>query len=230
LTLPGSATVAQRVRPLGGIALLAACVPACIKQLPPAPTPPAVAPAVAVAAPPEPGHGRLVVDVVDGPTEVHRTHMESLPLADDSGRARYRFFEASAVLCPATPCVTDVPAGNVLLGFPVVGDPGAFETELVHVGPEPSVYRRALSEYHGDTGALRVLGIVGTSVGAASAITGVSLLPIGLSKDNDGLATAGGISLGAGVALIAFGIWAIRHDAPTYRPGSSNHFPLDAAR
>jgi len=32
------------------------------------------------------------------------------------------------------------------------------------------------------------------------------------------------------VALIAFGIWAIRHDAPTYRPGSSNHFPLDAAR
>jgi hypothetical protein len=61
-------------------------------------------------------------------------------------------------------------------------------------------------------------------VGGAAALTGVALLPIGLGKDRDGLTTAGSISLGAGVALLVFGIWAIRKDAPTYRPGSANHF------
>jgi hypothetical protein len=101
------------------------------------------------------------------------------------------------------------------------------EVELVNVGPEPSVYRRSLSIYEDRTGGVRVFGIVMTAVGGASAITGVALLPIGLSRDNDGLAAAGAITLGAGAALLALGIWAIRHDAPTYQPGSSNHFPLN---
>jgi hypothetical protein len=171
-----------------------------------------------------------VVDVVDGPTAVQRIHMESKQVDNGRGRVSYRLFEAADVLCAVSPCVTDVPAGNVLLGFPVLGDRDAREVELVNIAPEPSVYRRSLSVYEDHTGAVRVLGIVAAAVGGSSAITGTVLLPIGLSKDNSGLTTAGGITLGAGVALLALGIWAINHDAPTFRPGSSNHFPLATAR
>jgi hypothetical protein len=136
----------------------------------------------------------------------------------------YRLSEAPHLMCVKSPCLADLPPGNVVLGFPVIGDPQAYEYELVHVGPETHVYRRSLSVYDGDTGALRTLGIIGTSVGGAALVTGVVLLPIGLSDDSDGLTTAGGITLGVGAAVMALGIWAIRRDAPTFRPGSSNHF------
>lgn len=129
------------------------------------------------------------------------------------------------VLCAISPCATDVPAGNVLLGFPVVGKQ-AMEVELVNVGPDPSVYRRSLSIYEDNTGTTRVLGIIATAVGGASMMTGAALLPIGLARDNGGLTMAGGISLGAGTVALVLGILAMRADSPTYRPGSSNHFPL----
>ncbi len=214
-------------QPVGGIAALAVLGAACVKQLPAAPTPEAVAPPGAVAAPPAATTGRLVVDVVDGPSAVHRVHMAAQPVAGADGRVRYRFSEAPELLCPASPCVADLAPGNLLLGFPVLGN-NQLETELVHIDPGTTVYRRSLSRYEDNSGALRVVGIVSTSVGAAAAITGIVLLPIGLSDDSDGLATGGGITLAAGAALLGFGIWAIRRDSPTYRPGSANHFPLPA--
>ena len=206
-------------------ALVAVVTSGCVKRLPPAPTPTAVVPAMDPAPPPPGGHGRIVVDVVEASVPVQRIQMQGVP-QEDAGHTVYRFTETPAVLCAATPCIADVPAGNVLLGFPVIGNSEDIETELVHVGLEPSVYRRSLSIYEDKSGGLRVWGIVLASVGGAAAMTGTALLPIGLAKDHGGLTTAGGISLGAGAALLAFGIWAIRHDAPTFRPGSSNHFPL----
>lgn len=192
------------------------------------PTPEKVAPAVDTVAPPESGHGRLVVDVVDGPTPVRRVRMESKQTDDGRGRVAYRFFESAELLCATSPCVADLPTGNVLLRFPVLGDERASEIELVHVGPRATVYRRSLSQYDGRTGSTRVLGIVATAVGASAAITGTALLPIGLSKGNDDLTLSGGITLAAGAALLALGIWAITSDSPTYRPGSSVHFPLSS--
>ncbi len=209
------------------IAITAAVLaPACVKRLPPAPTPEPVAPQRPALPPPAGGHGRLVVDVVDGPVAVQRVDLGAKEVADGTGRVKYRFVESPAVLCAAAPCVSDMPTGNILLGFPVLGDPDAMETELVHVGPEPSVYRRTLSVYDGRTGSTRVLGIIATALGGTAMSTGTTLLPIGLSKDNSGLTIAGGVSLGAGVALLVAGILAMNADAPTYRPGSSNHFPL----
>ncbi len=197
-----------------------------MRTLPPAAVPAPVAPALEPAPPPPDGQGRLVVDVVEGRAPVQRVRMASRQTTDAQGRTRYQLYEAPESFCTPAPCAVDVPLGNVLLGFPVVGDPGAMEIDLVHVGREPTVYRRSLSVYEDHTGGVRVMGIIGTSVGGAAAITGTVLLPIGLSDGNAGLTTAGGITLGAGAALLALGIWAIRHDAPTYRPGSSNHFPL----
>lgn len=197
-----------------------------MRTLPPAPVPRAVAPPLEAAPPPPEGQGRLVVDVVDGRAPVQRVRMDTRPITDAQGRVRYQLVEAPEPFCAPAPCAVDVPIGNVLLGFPVIGDRDALEIELVHVDREPSVYRRSLSVYDDRTGGVRTTGIIATSVGGAAAITGTVLLPIGLAEGNGGLTMAGGISLGAGAALLALGIWAIRHDAPTYRPGSSNHFPL----
>jgi hypothetical protein len=205
---------------LGALALAG-----CVKQLPPAAIPEPVAPPVE-AAPPREGHGRLIVDVVEGGAPVQRVRMEATPSPNVQGVPTVRFHQTPTELCPAAPCITELPFGNILLGFPVIGDRGALETELVNIGPEPSVYRRSLSIYTDDTGATRVLGIIATSLGAASAITGTALLPIGLSKGNDGLTLAGSVSLGGGLALVVAGILMIRADAPTFRPGSSNHYPL----
>jgi len=151
--------------------------------------------------------------------------MSATPVAA-GGHTTYELHEAPTLLCAVTPCVTNLPVGNVLLGFPVIGDDDKQEVELVHIGAEPSVYRRSLSVYNDSSGGLRLFGILATSIGGASAITGTALLPIGLAKDNTGLTVSGGITLGVGALALAIGIWAIRADSPTYRPGSSNHFPL----
>src|SRR5262249_10662284 len=128
--------IAQPRSPIGRIASVTLCATAstaCVRQLPPAATPDAIAPAVAATTPVASGNGRLVVDVVESPTPVQRVWMQADPVNSGPGTTTYRFREQTSLLCPSTPCVTDVPTGNVLLGFPVVGDPDTIETELVHI-------------------------------------------------------------------------------------------------
>lgn len=197
----------------------------CVRNLPPAPTPERVVPDVEAGPPPGEGQGRLIVDVVEEPTPVDQVTIAAEERDHGTGKVSYHFTSSTQRVCPSTPCVLDAPEGNVLLQFPVMGGSGT-ETELVHVGAEPSVYRRSLSVYDDDTGAGTVLGILGTSIGGASAITGVALLPVGLAKDIDGLTIAGAVTLGAGAALIALGVWLLDEDAKTFRPGSAVHFDL----
>jgi hypothetical protein len=184
-----------------------------------------IVPRVQTGGPPQEGTGRLVVDVTDGPAPVQRVALEAQPFEPVPGRQQYDLVEKPHELCPHAPCVTNVPIGNILLGFPVIGNDD-LEVELVHVGPEPSVYRRTLSEYHGSSGAEYVLGIIGTALGGTSMLTGTVLLPIGLAKDNTPMTWAGGLTLGGGALLLTIGILMTRAGAPTYRPGASNHFPL----
>lgn len=197
----------------------------CNRQLPPAPTPKAVAPDVAPAAPRAEGEGQLIIDVVDGPTQVQRIRMQATSVTDEQGRTRYEFIESPEILCAATPCVVNLPVGNVVLGFPVVSSPGSMDVELVHVESEATVYRRALTFHKPrQRGPGRTLGIVSTAFGGTAMAAGAALLPIGLAKDVDGLTLAGSISLGAGTALVAVGIWAMWGSSSTYRPGSAIHF------
>jgi hypothetical protein len=217
----------QRVGTAGALVLAAALASAgCVRELPPRPAPDAIVPAMNTASEPAPGQGRLVIDVVDGPAPVQRVDMKAEPFDDGQGRTRFRFHEAPEPLCATSPCVVDLTPGNVLLGFPVAGDDHPLEVELVHVGEETAVYRRSLSHYRRNKGALWVLGIVGTSLGGTSMITGTTLLPLGLSDGNDGLTIAGATTLGGGALLLTLGILAIRADSPTFRPGSAIHFSL----
>ena len=202
-----------------------AAMAACRTTLPPVAAPDRIAPPVDAAAPLAEGQGRLVVDVVDGPTAVQRIHMTTRAVSDDTGVVRFAFNEKPEILCAASPCIADLPAGNVLLGFPVTGDPHVREVELVHIkANETSVYRRALSYSNGKTGKARSVGIVWTALGGMAATAGAAMLPVGLVKDIDGLTIGGGASLLAGSALLAWGIWVIRSESPVYRPGSSIHF------
>lgn len=194
---------------------------ACVTTLPPAPVPPQVVPPMQPAPPPPEGQARLLVDVVDGPAPVQRVRLAAQP-----GKHGVDLEERPEPFCQPSPCAVDLPFGNVLLGFPVIGDRDALEVELVHVGPESSIYRRSLSVYDDRHTSLTTWGILATSIGGASAITGTALLPIGLSDGNTGLTTAGAVTLGAGAVLIAIGVWALRADASTFRPGSANHFAL----
>lgn len=228
MSLPGSASLAQRSYAKGAIFLAVSLLVACVNRLPPAATPEPIVPSIDTAAPLEQNQGRLVIDVVQGQAAVQRVHMQAEQVDDGQGRVRYRFFELPELLCSVSPCVVDLPLGNVLLGFPVAGNSSAMEIELVHIGQEPTVYRRSLSEYDGETGTTRVLGIIGTALGASSMVTGLVLLPIGLKDESSGLTTAGGATLGIGTALLALGIWAIKSDSPSFRPGSSLHFPLQS--
>lgn len=199
----------------------------CTKRLPPAPIPTAVAVPLPPdkLGPPPPGMGRVIIDVAEGAAPVSRIRFE--PRQQDNGPSRrptFRFFELPPErACETTPCVIDEPPGNILLGFPVRGCSDGFEYELVHVSLQPSVYRRALSEYRDETGTGKIMGIILASVGGAATITGIPLLAAGAS-DNKDLAIAGGITLGAGALVLTAGILLLRHDAATYRPGSANHY------
>ena len=206
---------------------VALCSVNCVRQLPANPAPPAVVPPGTTSSPTAQGQGRLIIDVVDGPTEVQRVHMQAKPITTRQG-THYSFHETSEPLCARTPCAVDLPSGNVLLGFPVRGDAHPMDIELVYIGEGPTVYRRELSYYRRNKGAMYKLGIIAASVGSASLITGSALLPIGLNDGNNGLTIAGAITLGAGALATTLGILGIRADSPTYRPGSANHFSLPA--
>lgn len=226
MSLSTSKVGMQRVSAAGALVLASTLgSTGCVRQLPPLPAPEAIVPSTNATSEPAAGTGRLVIDVVDGPMQVQRVHMKAEPFDDGQGRTRFRFYEAPEPLC-ASPCVVDLTPGNVLLGFPVTGDDHPLEVELVHVGEETAVYRRSLSHYRHNQGALWVLGIIGTSLGGTSLLTGTTLLPLGLADGNDGLTTAGAITLGGGALLVTLGVLAIRADSPTYRPGSAIHFPL----
>ena len=227
MSLSTSRVGVQRMSTAGALVLASTLISTgCARRLPPLPAPKAIVPSTNTTSEPATGKGRLIIDVVDGPTPVQRVHMQAEPFEDGQGRTRFRFYEAPTPLCATSPCVVDLTPGNVLLGFPVTGDDNSMEIELVHVGEGAAVYRRSLSYYHRNKGALWVLGIIGTSAGGASLLTGTALLPLGLARGNDGVTIAGGTTLGAGALLVTLGILAIRADSPISRSGSAIHFPL----
>jgi hypothetical protein len=198
---------------------------ACTRQLAPAPIPAAIMPVVRIDAAAAAGKGRLIVDVAEGPVPVYRARFDARKQDNGSRRPTYRFFDLPPeLICDSTPCVIEEPPGNILIGFPVLGCQPAIDFDLVHVGLDPRVYRRSLAIFEDETGAERILGIIGASLGAAASITGIALLPAGLAKDNNGLAAAGGITLGAGALVLTAGILMIRHDSATYGPGSAIDF------
>lgn len=217
---------APRLHASGALLLSVIFLSACTNRLPAAATPERVVPDVDVASPPPEGHGRLVIDVVEGSHRVERVRMKPEEMQGEDGRVSYELRETYEDVCDATPCVLDLEPGNIILGFPVIGDENAVKIDLVHVEPETSVYRRSLAFYDEGKGGGYTFGIVSAAVGASSLIAGLPMLPVGLLDGKRGLAIAGGAALGVGAALLWLGTWLIKKNSPTYRPGSWTHYPL----
>ena len=162
----------------------------------------------------------------DGPVTVERIQLEPQP-ANAPGEGtiqRWRFEERPEVLCASTPCVVDLPVGNVLLGFPTLGSEELVTRVLVHVSEEPTVYRRALDQYFPRRAGMLGVGVPSLLVGLGSASAGAALLPQGLDRDDRGRTIAGAVTLGVGVALFAIGYWLIKQGRHSLRPGASVHF------
>ncbi|MFW5876126.1 MAG: hypothetical protein ACOCXM_05275 [Myxococcota bacterium] len=217
---------ARRLHASGAVLLSIVFASACTIRLPPAATPERVVPDADVATPPPEGQGRLVIDVVEGSYPVQQVRVKPEEMQGEDGRVSYELRETYEDLCDATPCVLDLEPGNLILGFPVIGDEDAIKIDLVHVGPETSVYRRSLAFYDERKGGGYTFGIVSAAVGASSMIAGLPMLPVGLFDDRRGLAIAGGATLGLGAALLWLGTWLIKKNSPTFRPGSWTHYPL----
>lgn len=204
------------------VVVAAALTVGCHQTLPPVHVE-AVTPPVDTSRPAPDGTARLIIDVVEGPTPVEQQRTVAQPFSKDGSRIGYELVGEGSPLC-TSPCVVDVRPGNLLLRFPQIGTDD-YEVDLVHVGPDPSVYRRSLSVYDEDSS---TFGILATSIGAAPLVAGAALLPIGLARDNSGMTVAGGISLGVGALVMTLGILALRRHPTTFRPGASSHFPLGA--
>lgn len=217
----------RRHHALGAGLLLVAFGSACgTTRLPRATPPERTVPDVDLSTAPPEGHGRLVIDVVEGPTSVEQVHMEPEPIEGDDGRVSYEVRETYEDLCDTTPCVLDLRPGNIILGFPVIGDEKAVKIDLVHVGQDTSVYRRSLAVYDPRKGGAYKFGIFSASLGASAIIAGLPMVPVGFSDRRYGLGTAGAVTLGVGAALVALGIHLIKVHSPTFRPGNWTHYPL----
>lgn len=205
------------------VLLLFLCV-GCTKVLPPVAQPEQVQPQVEanMPAPPQ-GFGRVVFDVTDGPTEVYAVSSELVRRFTLQHGMRTVSRTRTDVIC-MTPCATDLPYGQHLIGFPMLGD-GGFERASITVGDQPLVMRRTLGSRR-DAGGGLVLGILGTTFGAMATIVGAVLLPVGLSTDGDGLTLGGAVTLGIGGALMIGGILGIALNPSIREPGASIIFPL----
>jgi len=204
--------------------VLALLVTGCVRMIPPPATPEPIAPALEAVPPVEEGLGRVVVDVVDGPTDVMAFMRHSLVVEVDKDNSFVASTVSTETLC-TSPCAIDLPLGRHTLAFPTRGGRGRLEVGQVDVGATPTIYRRALGSYE-SAGAGLVLGILGVTFGGMSAITGTVLLPVGLANDSDGMTLAGGVTLGVGALLTTVGIIGIAVSPSTRQPGASIQFAL----
>jgi hypothetical protein len=212
---------------IGAALLLAGFASGCpTTQLPRAATPQHVVPDVDLSAPPPEGYGRLIIDVVEGPSYVQQVRMNPESFEGADGRPSYEIRESYEDLCDTTPCVLDLRPGNIILGFPVIGDEAGLKIDLVHVGSDTSVYRRSLDIYDPRKGGPYKFGIFSAAFGASAVIVGLPMVPVGFSDGRYGLGTAGAVTLGVGAALMALGIRLIKVHSPTHRPGNWTHYPL----
>lgn len=148
--------------------------------------------------PPPAGHGRLVLDTVDGPMQVTAQSDPTFRPPDAAGVPL-----RSGELC-RTPCAADLPYGRYRLFLTGVGTERG-DSDDVTVAEGLNVYRRAPGTYTTPTITNQIAPMIVTVLGAA--LFGAGIYPLALSKDSSGR-TAGVVMMGAGLALgVGGGLW-----------------------
>ncbi len=174
-------------------------------------------PNVAMPASPVPvGHGRVVLDVVDGPMRVVAKYDPSfVPPGGTPPTAR------SGELC-TTPCVVDLPKGRYRLFLSATGgtDPGTGDVDDLVLDEGTYVYRRAPGRY-------QTPSLYDSVAPAALMIVSVTAIVVGgaLLSDSEGR-VAGGALLGGGIAgTIGAGIWGYDASRAEAQDGATTFFP-----
>lgn len=188
--------------------LAASC--AGTRRLDPPPAPAAIVPPVAFPAePPPPGTGRIVLDVVDGPSDVQIKVLQPV----------------GAIWSPlcTSPCVVDLPQGPHELNFSLRSDHGHSDTDTVMVPPATSMYRRQLAQRESSPALL-----VG---GYAIGYTGITVLLTGLllAAFENGLGDGGHVGRNTalvGAAMTAGGGLMFYYGWPTEQPSAVTHVGL----
>jgi hypothetical protein len=163
--------------------------------------------------PPAPGTGRVILD-----TNGERAHVVELV---DDGAPGVRS------VCPATPCVVDLPYGPHPLVFQSTTDGSRQSEAAVDIGPRPKVLRHTLGERN-DGGTLNTLGASFLVLGTLVATTGAILWLAGASDANASLAPSGQVITGIGVGSMILSIPLLVAGRPTERPGATTEWTLPA--
>lgn len=200
------------------LALLSVACAGEPRVLPPREPPSRVTPNVPIPAVPVPaGHGRVVLDVVDGPMRVVAKYDPSfVPPGSTPQTAR------SGELC-TTPCVVDLPKGRYRLFMSATGgmDPGTGDVDDLVLEEGTFVYRRASGRY-------KTPSIYDGIAPAALMLVSITAMTVGgvMLSDSEGR-VLGGVLLGAGIAgTIGSGIWGYDASRAETQDGATTFFPL----
>lgn len=199
----------------------------CTTTLPPPRAPERTVPPVRTdLGSPAPGHGRVILDVVDGPAEVREVLAESTSSSVAMGVSSQGSVavagaqgseQTSRPLC-TTPCATDLLRGNHVLTFTLVADPRRTERADVAAGERVWVHRRALGQPRRLLPATFGLGIGVSILGLV--VEGSAIAFIG--EDNG--AAIGLLVAGAVVALGGIGVMLSN---TTVQPGAVTEWYFD---
>lgn len=221
----------RNTRGRGGLSALTAALflnGCTARQIPPPRMPQRVMPAAVADAPPAgAGEGRVVLDVAGVPARVdevvQRSEFAGVPQGMTvraggnymvGGRQRL-----TRPLC-LTPCAVNLTLGYHELLFSALDDDTHSSTGFVTAAAAPSVVRHALgretTSFGGIIGAILMGGL-----GFAGTLAGGALVGIGddESRGRTGLATAGWVTLGVGLALGAGAVALGFASRPTIQPG-----------
>jgi hypothetical protein len=209
---------------------------ACVRNLPPPPAPAQELPKPVANVPPDvEGKSRVVIDVTNGPARVDEVMATAQSEATDGRHTYVSYGEITRPVCLTTPCAVNLEYGqhNLRLVSTNKDDVGSVGT--VDVGQSDSVFRHTMGQ-QSTGGAVHALGTTSTILGLTGAILGGSFLLVGAissgsnpdgTSSGGGITTAGEVTLGIGVGLLALGIGMMIASPPTSQEGASTQFSLD---
>lgn len=173
------------------------------------------------------GSGRIVLDAEPGKGSVRVVRVErtEMSVATTRGYAQGVAFSTHLV-CSKTPCAIDLPAGSHELVFQATRDERDVSAATFDVtAGRTQVVRHAVGHYEPHMG-WKVLGTTGLTLGITGALAGGLLLPVGQMVDSDGVRTAGIVTLGVGVGVLALGIASLVIGRTEIQPGATTQWPL----
>lgn len=202
---------------------------ACTRELPPPVAPPRqhVALETLPEGPIPAGSGRVLLDAEPGKgaVQVVRVDLTEMSVSTTRGYAR-GVAVTKHLVCSKTPCAVDLPAGSHELVFQGSHDERDVSAATFDVTAGRTQVVRHSVGFFDAHGGWKALGVVGVTIGGASAVSGGLGFVLGSQRDSDGLRTIGTVMMGGGLAILALGITSFVVGRTEVQPGSTTQWAL----